>query len=219
MKQFPFTDYDFWGYLASGMLFLFAVDTAFGTYLLRRETWNLFESIVALSCGYIAGHLLAEISSLVLERGVAKFLIGDVKGFLLGELRPNLLHRILFSSYCRALPEATKKKILEKASLVGEIKAESIYSLAFQVAKSDAPTLARLANFLNQYGFCRNVSVTFFLSGLLFWFVRLKDPMLATVSIVCFFISFGMFLRYLKFYRIYAVEVFHCFAFKEKEKK
>ena len=47
---FPFTDYDFYGYLASGFVLLFAVDYVFTDGIMRRrEKWTGVKSVLAVA--------------------------------------------------------------------------------------------------------------------------------------------------------------------------
>jgi hypothetical protein len=73
-SYFPFTDYDFWGYIASGFVFLFALDHTLQTAIFQRSTWTLVEGLVAVAAAYAVGHLLAGIVSALLERRFARYL-------------------------------------------------------------------------------------------------------------------------------------------------
>src|SRR5450830_818811 len=62
-NKLPFTSYDFWAYLSAVFLLLFVVDHVAGTNLLMRETWTVVQSVVAFSCAYAVGHVVASMSS------------------------------------------------------------------------------------------------------------------------------------------------------------
>jgi hypothetical protein len=75
---------------------------------------------------------------------------------------------------------------------------------------------ARLDNFLNLYGFCRNTAfVGLFDAAVFYWsYCQPNGPpehlIWARISLV---VSLGMTLRYLKFYRHFALEIFTSWAF------
>ena len=84
---------------------------------------------------------------------------------------------------------------------------EELFLAAFAVTKRDSAVYARLATFLNQYGFCRNVSLAAFLSGLcLITGVALGTAHTGTIvspawcAAGSFALGVGLFYRYL-FYR------------------
>ena len=76
-NKLPFTSYDFWAYLSSGFLLLFAVDYVVGKGLLMRDSWAVVQGVIAFASAYFAGHVVASISSLFLER----LLVGKMLGY------------------------------------------------------------------------------------------------------------------------------------------
>jgi hypothetical protein len=67
MKDIPFTSYDFWGYLTAGFGMLFVADYVADTHLLNRGTWSLVESLVAIACAYMVGHVIAGMAAFLWE--------------------------------------------------------------------------------------------------------------------------------------------------------
>lgn len=216
-QKIPFTSYDFWAYLSAGFLLLFAIDGAAGTTLLMRESWTLVQGLVAVSVAYVVGHIIASLSSWVLERG----LVGKVLGYPWGVLfeiteAPRWL-RILLSTYFQPLPKETQLAALHKSKKVGvKTPGEALYLVAFANARQMPSVMNRLENFLNLYGFCRNVALVAFIdAGILCWsYVKPNGPpehlFWAQVALV---IGLGMTFRYLKFYRLYANEVITAYAY------
>ena len=77
LSGLPFVAYDFFGYLASGFLFLVAVDHVAGTRQLSTRDAPVLLTLLGLLVTYITGQLLANLSAFVLERGVVQGLLGD----------------------------------------------------------------------------------------------------------------------------------------------
>jgi hypothetical protein len=77
-------------------------------------------------------------------------------------------------------------------------------------------------NFLNLYGFCRNIALAAFIdAAILYWSYRqpsgpAEHLLWARLALV---IGIGMTFRYLKFFRHFALEVFTSFAFFKDEEK
>jgi hypothetical protein len=86
MKQwFPFTDYDFYAYLASGMLLIAAVDYTFGgAVLVQRTEWTVVQIVFWTVVAYLIGQLLAGPSAAVLEHEVVRNLLHAPSAIILG---------------------------------------------------------------------------------------------------------------------------------------
>ncbi len=216
MEKFPFTSYDFWAYLSAGFMLLFAIDQAGSTHLLMRDNWTLAQSIVAVSVAYVIGQLVASASSFIFE----KLLVGKVLDYPTNILFEQSVARLwvqrLLPSYFKALPESTQKAALERGKKAGVGKpGEALFWPAYTLGKATPSVATRLDNFLNLYGFCRNAAfVAFADSAVLYWsYLQPKGPADHLLwSRLALVIGIGMLLRYLKFYRHFAVEVFTNFA-------
>jgi hypothetical protein len=221
--KIPFTSYDFWAYLSAGFLLLFAADYVAGSKLLMRDTWSIVQGVVAFSSAYAIGHLVASLSSYLLERILVGRLLGAPKDVLFETSKPPKFIRFLLSSYYEPLPLETQNVVNEKAARMGVGKSsEARFQVAFASMKTSPAVLNRLETFLNMYGFCRNVALVGFLdAALLFWSWRWghgPDEAL-TGAYLALALGVGMTLRYLKFFRHYAREVLNSFAYaKESEK-
>jgi hypothetical protein len=224
MEKIPFTSYDFWAYLSAGFVLLFAIDQALGTDLLGRDSWTVVQGVVAVTCAYAVGHLIASMSSLLFERLLVGKLLGYPRNVLFGQPLAWKWFRKLMPAYFSPLPDATQKAALENGGKFGvSAPGEALFWPAYAHARSTPMVMNRLDNFLNQYGFCRNAALVALLdAAILYWsYLRPGGPpehlIWARVSLV---IGLGMTLRYLKFFRHYALEVFTAFAYaKEPEKK
>lgn len=211
----PFTDYDFWAYLSVGFVLLFAVDHAAQTGLMIRQSWTLVEGFFVTACAYAAGHLLAGLASAIFERRIVRGWLGAPSVTLMGTRRgPNWFRR-LYPSFYESLPEQTRDAILAKSRASGVTEpGEALFFVASGAVRSNDATTKRLSNFLNLYGWCRNLSFTALLcaailAGAGWWTHRPDDYWWAVASLV---LSLGMFLRYLKFYRHYSLEIYTGYA-------
>jgi hypothetical protein len=223
-QKIPFTSYDFWAYLSAGFLLLFAIDSAAGTKLLMRDAWTVVQGVVAVSLAYAVGQLVASASSFLFEKILVGKLLGYPRNVLFGQAKAWPWVRRCVPGYFEPLPAATQKAALEKGERVGvHAPGESLFWPAFNDARGTPPVMARLNDFLNLYGFCRNTALVAFIDAAVFqWsYLQPKAPEAHLLwASIAFVIGIGMTLRYLKFYRHYAVEVFTSFAYsKETEKK
>lgn len=223
-QKIPFTSYDFWAYLSAGFLLLFAVDQAAGTKLLMRDSWTVVQGVIAVSIAYTLGQLVASVASWLFEKVLVGKLLGYPRNVLFGQPKAWKWVRKLIPGYFEALPDATQKAALEKGGKVGvNAPGEALFWPAFANARGTAPVMARLNDFLNLYGFSRNIALVALIDAAIFYwsYLQPKGPaehlLYARIALV---VGLGMTLRYLKFFRLYSVEVFTSFAYaKEPEKK
>ncbi len=217
LDRFPFTSYDFWAYLAAGFLLLGPADFVFGTNLLTGRDWSWFEISVAVSSAYVTGQLVASLSATLLERGLVGHLLGYPRNVLFGRAQVWRWVRWCLAGYYTALPEATQRAAAEKGKVVGvDEPGEALFWPAFNAARDRPKVMERLESFLNQYGFARNIATVAILDGLLLaWSYSFNEgPALhANLAWVSLMVAVGMTLRYLKFFRLYAVEVFTAYAY------
>lgn len=217
MNNFPFKDYDFWAYLSSGFLFLFCVDHVTGTGLFAKEQWTVIQGAIVVSAAYVVGHLAASISSMLFERILVGRVLGPPRLVLFDAAKTPRLVRMLMPGYFQPLPENARNKALEKGSALGiQGPGEDLFWPAYDVAKNNPTTKERLQSFLNQYGFCRNVALVALADAAILaashqWFCAPRENL--AYAIAAAVIGVGMLFRYLKFYRLYAVEVFTSFAY------
>lgn len=223
-QRVPFTSYDFWAYLSAGFLLLFAVDSVAGTGLLVRESWTVVQGTVAVSLAYAAGQLVASTSALLFEKLLVGKLLGYPRNVLFGQPKATKWVRRLLPGYFEPLPAATQKAALERGAAEGvTAPGEALFWPAFANARLTPPVMARLNDFLNLYGFCRNTALVAFIDAALFyWSYRQQEGPAEHLlwSRIALLVGVGMTLRYLKFFRQYSVEVFTAFAYaREPEKK
>jgi hypothetical protein len=76
VKRIPFTAYDIFAYLSSGFFVIGAADYAFpGEWLLDAEL-DTAHVILWIVVAYVLGHMIAQISATVLEKGLVKHVLG-----------------------------------------------------------------------------------------------------------------------------------------------
>lgn len=216
MGSIPFKDYDFWAYLSSGFLFLAALDHILGTGMFSKEQWTVVQGVVAASAAYVVGHLAASVSSILFERLLVGRILGPPREVLFGIIKAPRFVRALMPGYFHVLPATTISKVLEKGQVLGIAgPGEGLFWPAYDLAKNNAVVMGRLQAFLNQYGFCRNVAAVALIDAAMLyvsyrWFNG--SPQNLWWSRGAALMGLGMLTRYLKFYRLYAVEVFTSFA-------
>lgn len=216
-QKIPFTSYDFWAYLSAGFLLLFAVDISAGTNLLMRDRWTVVQGVVVVSLAYTIGHIVAGLSSWVFERGLIGKVLGYPRTVLFGSTKAPAWLRHLLGTYFQPLPQEVQAAVREKATRAQITQVgEGMFVLAFANARQTPAVMSRLDNFLNLYGFCRNTALVGFVDAAIFYasYLQKNGPeqhlMWSRIALV---VALGMTLRYLKFYRLYAREVFTSYAY------
>ena len=225
-QKIPFTSYDFWAYLSAGFLLLFAIDNTAGTNLLLRDSWTVPQGVIAFSVAYVVGQIVGSLSSWVFERGLVGRVLGYPRSILFGDLQSSKSPAWLrgaFGAYFQPLPVEVQAAVHSKATKAGVNQVgDAMFLLAFSNARLTPAVMARLDNFLNLYGFSRNTALVGFIDAAIFCASYLRNDSSAErllwsgASLV---IALGMLLRYLKFYRLYAQEVFTSFAYANEAPK
>lgn len=200
MPKIPFSVYDFFGYLAAGVLACVGVDFALDQHWIPDDKLPLQYIVFWVVVAYIAGHINANLSSFFLERLVALRVLGRPTKILMGATS---WLRWIFPGYFTPLPRSVQERIRTRAREAGEsFDSEALFHHVRTIAKRDGVTWGQMQVFLQQYGFCRNVSfVLLVMAPLLYWSDHSE---LATVSLIS---GLLMFYRYLKFFRQYASEM------------
>lgn len=211
MNNFPFSVYDFFGYISSGFLLISA-----WMFFVKKQlefTDDLMTNFVFIIIAYILGHINAMPSKFFLE----DLLVGKV----LKKPNINLFKknrnwwRYLFPEYYKTLPNKQIDKIFAKSKNYHiDEPGESLFIHSFVRMKSIEDVNLRLKSFLNLYGFCRNISFSFFLIFLMIVcrYITIYDKNLLFWAVASFFAFIAMFYRYLKFYRLYSFEIFINYA-------
>jgi hypothetical protein len=216
MNQLPFSVYDFFGYLASGVVVLAGLTAAFVGYEPLRESPSLLAGLLLIISAYVIGHIVGNIAGDVLERRFVRNRLHPPTDILLGSHSPGRLAKAFLPGYSTPLPSGVREQINARA---GGRTSDALFFHCHAVMKPDAPVQRRLETFLNLYGFCRNMAVALVIVALCLAIGLVLDTaetgpdvgpgwwlVAAGVGAV------GMLYRYLKFYRQYAIELFTSYA-------
>lgn len=209
MKNIPFSAYDFFAYLSSGLVLLATIDVVYGAEWLLQEKQSLALGFVGVFVAYVAGHAIAQLSSVILENWILGRGLGRPHTLLMS--CRSSWWRYVFPNYFKALPAKTQERVranLLKRNFEGE--GEALFLHVFSAVKSRAGVGERLQTFLNLYGFARNVCLALVLSGVMLLAGPIDDRSLPAngYGIAMLAIAIVTFYRYLKFFRQYSYEIF-----------
>lgn len=223
MSKIPFSVYDTFAYLASGFIVAVAADFAFGIGLRDEGDIAVVDAVFWILVIYIGGHLIAHLSSVLLEKGVVRKWLLSPEVHLLAEEPSSLWKAKLFKAHYQQFPATVRERVTARAceeDIAPEGRGFFLHCHA--LAQQQPAVRERLATFLNLYGFCRNASFALFVAALLLvigafvhsaapqWWV--PEGSRAAWAVAALLAGTGMFVRYLKFFRHYTSEVFAMYA-------
>ncbi len=219
---FPFSDYDFYTYLSSGILILFALD-----YLLTggsttfTKTWTTQQIILGLIIAYVMGQIITIPSSILYESILLNKVLGHPMEIQLGSnMKKNQRNiTMLLGKDYKLLPESVRKNVIERAkketNLSEKILLEdklNIFDAAFVGARTHEEDKVRIDDFRNQYGFNRNMSFASFLTAL---FIAISNtPGGNVMTLIFILLGIGMMIRFLSSYSSFSAEVLRSYAFE-----
>jgi hypothetical protein len=219
-----FSDYDVFAYIASGLATLVVWDLMFDTTYVVGATWTVASGVLTIIAAYILGQIIASPSSWLLERLLVRRLLGQPSEILMETLElgwRGILKRTALTDYYTPLDSGLASRVCMLAKMpqgADPHRGETFFWRAFAVAKKDPNAYARMETFLKLYGFCRNMafvgligSCAMTLDAALEW--RCMGPVPAVGgqlqwALLSCVLGIGMLHRYLKFHRLYSVEVF-----------
>ena len=228
---FPFTDYDFYAYLTSGMIVLFSVDYGFnGGEIASQTEWSFIQIVFAIAMAYLVGHVVASFASVILEHWIARRVLRPPIAIMMNLGEPVFAERfigkwIVGRNY-EPMPESLRTVILTAVAMklgknVEEItNPEDVFHVAFPVARGVVDASTRMDGFRNLYGLLRNVTLAGMIAAAallyraageensLYWWVF-------TITVL----SAIMFGRFLKFYATYAAEILRTYASENKRER
>ncbi|AOF98798.1 hypothetical protein BSY18_4051 (plasmid) [Blastomonas sp. RAC04] len=220
---FPLTSYEFYAYLTSGMVVLAAADRTFmGSTLASHTDWKVAIAVFWVAIAYLVGHIVAIPSSAIFEHLIAKRVLRDPSAVILG-LEPQRFREHCFGTVVGAreyepFPADYRAAIVTKLARAlnvtePNIQADAAFQCAFTPARSIADSATRMDNFLNQYGFCRNVSFANLIAAALLTILawRTGEQSDAFLAIGAGVLALGLFIRFIKFYAAYTREVYRAF--------
>jgi hypothetical protein len=216
MSQIPFDPYDFFGYLAAGLLVVVGMDLTLGFPRILGQDLKVVDVAVLLLGVYVAGQLTATPARAVIEDGIVGKVLGRPSVNLLRAERP-LIRGFVFPGFFKPLPEPIRLRILAKARADGmEHDGEALFLHVRYLPEilGNEKLMARLAGFLNKYGFARNLAFTSLLVAIALLIKgRLEgDQRLLDYAYLGFVAAVLLFYRYLKFFRQYSYELFNTYG-------
>jgi hypothetical protein len=227
LPTIPFTAYDFFAYLSAGFVVIGAGALAFrGTAVVDAEI-GFVEGVGWIVVAYVLGHVISAVSAPLLERRFAEDRLGERQELLLPEEKPEskdsekpeeTLAQRLFRAYFSPLPQEIRTLVLNRAK--GEAKITTVGKALFlycDAKERQNPQAAPvLAIYLNIYGFARNACFASVIGALLLgygvWKYEADRDVKAWLAVGTIVGAVGLLYRYLKFFRLYAREVFLFYA-------
>ena len=216
MEKIPFDPYDFFGYLASGLLVVLGMEFAIGFPHVVGQELKPFDIIALVFGMYIAGQIIATPAKAILEDGVVDKLLGRPTENLFRSKRP-WLRRILFPGFYKPLPKTIQHRIVTRVRAEnGSTSGEGLFLHVHYhpEIRSDEKIVAKLQAFLNKYGFSRNLAFASLLAGgaTLIRSAVWNDPRIAPYGWTAVIVGVLLFYRYLKFLRQYSYELFNTYS-------
>jgi hypothetical protein len=219
MDKLPFSVYDFFGYLASGFVLLVGVAAAFT----NNDNWqsdpSLIVGLLLVILAYTSGHVVANVAGFLLEATFARRVLKSPTVNLFSPAATGRW-RYIFPGYYKPLPEAQRTRVLSRAAAAGiTLPSEGLFFHCFATVKAREDVMSRLNTFLNLYGYCRNMCLTLLAVAVALgvgtaWTHTARTGQVAPGwwAVGAALAAVGLLFRYLKFYRLYAVEVYINYA-------
>lgn len=223
--KFPLSVFDFFAYLIQGFLLLVGFCYLFKINILEITTTdNLFFDFIVIVLSYILGHIVAELSRWIIEGGIVRKYLGYPSDFVFKEEHRK---KLLFTEYLRPY---SKEFINEFKTAYGwyynnkfsRIDDYNSFRLCFHTVKERCPNaFSRLEVFISMYDFNRNLSMVSIVYGGIFLTIVITTGELIWLLGVALslILTFMLLLRYLKFFKSFADEVYYSFLNYVMEKK
>jgi hypothetical protein len=217
LKELPFDPYDFFGYIASGLVLVVVAQLTLGFPRVFGADLKPFDIAVTVLAVYIAGQIVAGPAKAIFEDFFVHKVLGSPTKNLLRP-KPHPMLRVIFPGFYKPLPPVTCARIAAKAAVVaaGAENAEGIF-LTIRYAPevlASASLIAKIDTFRDMYGFNRNVSFSLLLASLCLAIAGHGQGRaeLSHYAIAAFICGALLFYRYLKFFRQYSYELFNVYA-------
>lgn len=225
---FPLTNYEFYAFVASGMLLVATFDYCFAeAILVHRTEWTSVQFIFWTVVSFIVGHICAAPAAGLVEHLLARTIFHDPMSVQLG-LKPSRWREwtvawlFAYREYA-PLTLATREAILIAVAADADGRStHRVFEVAYPVARESEDTARRLESFQNAYGFCRNiVFVALIATGALAYrYTVYGITHDLWLSLAAFAIMIGMYGRFLKYYALFGREVlirYHATLMDRKE--
>jgi hypothetical protein len=220
--KIPFDAYDFFCFLASGLVVLAGFEVVFGFPAVMGQDLEIFDMGLMLIVIYVTGNIVSWISITFLENLVVGKMLGRPSENLFRDTKP-FIRGLLMPGYYKTIEDPNRKRALERAGKEG---VEGTGEPLFVHVRFAEETLAnkklieKLDMFGSKYGFCRNMTLVGILVGI---GILIKagispDSDLTKYGITSLVFAALLFYRYLSYYRLYSFEMFNVYGGLKKEK-
>jgi hypothetical protein len=219
MEKIPFSIYDFFGYLAPGILLVGSIDYFFiDQQLIKYAGENFLTGLISILLIYIIGHIISTPSYWLLEKVIIDKNLKPPRETLFQDKTSIMGFKKLFSSYYNPFSEKVRNEIFKSLEIGKDIKlndeiCKGIYQLAYSKVKIDEQSMLSLNTFLYLYGFARSISLTCFVVVIMLLISSIISGAWNNAYWILAFVVAGitMFYRFLKFYRYYSYDMFLSF--------
>ena len=218
VSRIPFDPYDFFGYLASGLVVIAGMDLVLGFPNILRRDFKIIDGILLLIAVYVMGQIVASLAKAVIEDGLVGRMLRR-PGVNLFETKKPRIRGFFFPGYYKPFPEQTRQIILSKAESEGVKGADEDLFLHVRyspVVLQDQKLMDKLNSFINKYGFNRNLGFAAFIVGIALLikakFFASSDPEQLKYGITALVVAIFLLYRYLKFFRQYSYEMFNAYG-------
>jgi len=216
MNQIPFSIYDFFGYLASGAVVLAGFLAAFFGDQAFQSSPTILVGFLLIIVIYALGQVIANLAGDLIERRIVREGLGPPTEVLFGRRLPSKREARFFGGYFKQLSPGVRKQVGERA---GDRQGDDLFYHCHARMKSNPAVMGRLDTFLNLYGFSRNTGLAMLIAAVCLAIgIVLGSAETGPVAgpgwwlALALLAAIGLFYRYLKFYRHYAVELFTSYA-------
>lgn len=218
MDHLPFDPYDFFGYLASGLVVVVGMELILGFPEVLGRDLKVVDAAILLLGIYIAGQIMATPAKALLEDGLVDKVLGRPNVNLFREERP-VVRGLLFPGFYQPLPASVRQRVIARAEgegVKGTGEALFLYVRYLPETLNNEKLMKKLDSFINKYGFTRNLAFTSLAVGLGLLAKRIfvPDPILIRYGMVVAVVGVLLLYRYLKFFRQYSYELFNTYAGK-----
>jgi hypothetical protein len=123
-KFFRFSDYDLFGYLASGIISLGLCDIVVGTKFVLRDSWSISSAVAVILASYIVGHIISGLAALLIDRGLVRPLFGTPANLLMRSEKRNYswLQRALLGEFLKPLHPSLRSRVLRRVPVLTRLK-------------------------------------------------------------------------------------------------
>jgi len=108
--RFPFTDYDFYAYLAIGLVILASLDCATSGGEIFSGDWRYRYVAAVVVVAYIVGHINAGIATVVVEHWLARKVLKPPIAVMMGFVTQNKIERLIGRIVGRYYEPLTKNR-------------------------------------------------------------------------------------------------------------